>query len=197
MPPLSNSSSPRYLLAGPRVDLAGIRSELDALAPFEVVQNVDDLLGETGDGSGVEPGWVLVPGELEPSVTLDLFLRLAGRSGDWSVLLMDRAPGSLEIVPVSPGFRTDLISAASRLDEGGAGLGLLSFRHSLTELARIRHDINNPLTAALAEAQLVLMDVEPGTETAASLQAVEEQLRRIRDLVAQLTALRVPAPRAE
>lgn len=197
MPPLSNSSSPRYLLTGPRVDLAGIRAELDALAPFEVVRNVDDLLGETGGGSGVEPGWVLVPGELEPSVTLDLFRRLASRSGDWSVLLMDRGPGSVEVVPVSPGFRTDLTSAASRLDEGGAGLGLLSFRHSLTELARIRHDINNPLTAALAEAQLVLMDVEPGTETAASLQAVEEQLRRIRDLVAQLTALRMPAPRAE
>ena len=55
--------------------------------------------------------------------------------------------------------------------------------------SRARHDINNPLTAATAETQLLLMDVEDG-EVRTALEAIEEQLRRIRDLTAGLTRVR-------
>ena len=59
-------------------------------------------------------------------------------------------------------------------------------------VARARHDLNNFLTAAMAETQLALMDVaDPGLRE--GLEAVEEQLRRIRDLVKEMRAVRAPA----
>jgi hypothetical protein len=51
--------------------------------------------------------------------------------------------------------------------------------------------VNNPLTAALAEVQLLRMDHPPGTEEGEALAVVEEQLKRIRDMVAELAAYRV------
>lgn len=60
-------------------------------------------------------------------------------------------------------------------------------------VSRIRHDINNPLTAVLAEAQLLLLDYGEGDEElASSLRVIEEQARRIRDLVAHLSEIRPP-----
>lgn len=59
-------------------------------------------------------------------------------------------------------------------------------------VARVRHDINNPLTSALAETQLLLMD-HPGGEIAESLEQVQEQLRRIRDLTAELSTIPRPS----
>jgi signal transduction histidine kinase len=63
----------------------------------------------------------------------------------------------------------------------------------LRHVARARHDINNPLTSALAETQLLLMDVDEG-ELRESLETIQRQIRRIRDLVAELSVLRPPAP---
>jgi signal transduction histidine kinase len=85
-----------------------------------------------------------------------------------------------------------LESALPRIRGAEANSGLLSFRALLRDLARIRHDINNPLTAAFAEIQLLLMDAEPESETAEALSIVEAQLYRIRDLAAELTSFRAP-----
>lgn len=71
---------------------------------------------------------------------------------------------------------------------------ILELRHSLRMVARIRHDVNNPLTAAMAEVQLLLMDLEEGTELTESVELVQEQLRRIRDEIAELARLRAPRP---
>jgi signal transduction histidine kinase len=51
---------------------------------------------------------------------------------------------------------------------------------------KLRHDLANPLSAVLAEAQLLLMREPPfDDETQQSLQTIEEQARRMRDLLRQ------------
>jgi signal transduction histidine kinase len=57
-------------------------------------------------------------------------------------------------------------------------------------LRTARHDINNPLATALVETQLLLMDVTE-EETRRALIVIQEELRRIRDLILHL---RVPGP---
>ena len=92
--------------------------------------------------------------------------------------------------PLSLGYPTDLadvVDAAS--DPDGAG-PLLELRWILRRVAKARHDINNPLTAGLAETQLALMDGPEG-EILESLQVIENQFRRIKDLVDGLAPLRV------
>jgi len=69
------------------------------------------------------------------------------------------------------------------------GEPILSLRTVLRIVAKSRHDINNPLTAGLAETQLLLMDVED-PEIRAPLEVIETQLRRIRDLVSDLGRIR-------
>jgi signal transduction histidine kinase len=51
---------------------------------------------------------------------------------------------------------------------------------------KLRHDLANPLSAILAEAQLLLMQEPPlDSETQQSLQVIEEQARRMRDMLKQ------------
>lgn len=66
---------------------------------------------------------------------------------------------------------------------------LLDLNRALAEMARVRHDLNNPLTAAMAEAQLLLMDAS-GDEERESLESILQQLRRIRDMLASSRHLR-------
>lgn len=68
---------------------------------------------------------------------------------------------------------------------------LLEINQILKEVARARHDVNNPLTSALAETQLGLLDAPEG-EIRESLEVVQTQLRRIRDLIAATGHLRPP-----
>ncbi|MEX0907669.1 MAG: histidine kinase dimerization/phospho-acceptor domain-containing protein [Gemmatimonadota bacterium] len=59
---------------------------------------------------------------------------------------------------------------------------------------RIRHDANNPITAALGHVQLLLEDAavsEPDVRE--SLQVVETELRRLIDIMRQLNDVRVDA----
>jgi signal transduction histidine kinase len=63
----------------------------------------------------------------------------------------------------------------------------------MRSLSRARHDINNPLTSALAEVQLLLLDGESDPGLAESMEIIQEQLRRIRDLVIGLSRFRPPS----
>ncbi len=56
------------------------------------------------------------------------------------------------------------------------------------ELVReVRHEINNPLTSLLAEAQLMLMDEDQlSSEQKRAVKVIEEQAQRIRELVRRL-----------
>jgi len=74
----------------------------------------------------------------------------------------------------------------------GAHVSLVDLREVLIQIARNRHDVNNPLTAALAETQILLMDAYEDSEVQEALLTVQEQLRRIRDLLASTAHLRLP-----
>ena len=75
--------------------------------------------------------------------------------------------------------------------DGSLEAHVFELRHVLAQVARSRHDINNPLTSAMAETQMALMDAhDPALRE--GLETVEEQLRRIRDLVGALRNLRAP-----
>lgn len=51
-------------------------------------------------------------------------------------------------------------------------------------LRRLRHDLSNPLSALMAEVQLLLMNPEAfDEETLGSLQQIEQLARRMRDIL--------------
>jgi signal transduction histidine kinase len=165
--------------------------------------------------SGSTPGWVILSPDLPDPVIIGLLRRMGRTPGPWSPLLLlenpenperaedpgdsedpgnpetGEADGELRLLPLSPGTSVTVETLQDRLREEDSRASLLSLRLLVAELARIRHDVNNPLTAALAEVQLLLMDQPGDSEEAESLRVVEAQLKRIRDLVAKLSAYRV------
>jgi signal transduction histidine kinase len=167
------------------------RDELmGAAAPAEILpfDSVDSFLGEER-----APGVLLLGPSLPPEETMRLLAWVAEAAADWVPLHVEASSsentGSL-LRPLSLGYPVDLgevVDAAS--DPEGAG-PLLELRWILRLVAKARHDINNPLTAGLAETQLILMD-EPEGEILESLEVIENQFRRIKDLVAGLARLRV------
>jgi signal transduction histidine kinase len=72
---------------------------------------------------------------------------------------------------------------------------LAFYRHRLDEVAelvaRIRHEINNPLTGVLGQAQLLLRE-ELSDRARKRAQTIEELAIRIRDIVAQLRDIQKP-----
>jgi signal transduction histidine kinase len=92
---------------------------------------------------------------------------------------------------LSSGHTASLADVTQHLeaDDDGPREGLLELHGVLVEISRARHDINNPLTSALAETQILLLDV-PAGEVREGLETVQTQLRRIRDLVAATRHLR-------
>ncbi len=53
-------------------------------------------------------------------------------------------------------------------------------------LRKLRHDLANPLSAVLAEAQLLLLREPPlDDETVGTIRGIEDQCRRMRDLLQQ------------
>ncbi|TVP56732.1 MAG: hypothetical protein EA351_07395 [Gemmatimonadales bacterium] len=151
-------------------------------------------------GSDHAPGWILISDDVDGDALRDLLIRLSHSLAAWSPLLVTGLQAShasdVRMIPLSPGWPESPARVSERLAAGGSAAGYLSFRHAMADLATVRHDINNPLTAALAEVQLTLLDVEPGSEQEESLQVVERQIRRIRDLVIELNAYRTPRPGA-
>ena len=75
--------------------------------------------------------------------------------------------------------------------------GAYNFRMStdlqeiVSRIRRIRHDANNPLTAALGHVQLLLDDPAITDEEARdSLRIIESELRRITDILRQLNDIK-------
>jgi signal transduction histidine kinase len=94
-------------------------------------------------------------------------------------------------VPLGPGYRYPLAELA-RVAQPGGGDALLVLPEVVERVRVARHDINNPLAAALAEAQLLRMDAHE-EDLVEALDAILEQLRRIKDLVASLHGVRPPS----
>ena len=144
---------------------------------------------------GRAPGLLLLPPELSPDQVVAALAHAAASSDEahWMAVLVERPSGEspARAVPISIGWPAsggELLRWAS----GDRGADVLELRHVLDRIGRSRHDINNPLTSAMAETQLALMDATDPV-VRAGLETIEEQLRRIRDLVADLRAFRPPA----
>ncbi len=138
------------------------------------------------------PGLVLVGRDDAPSEDiLQLVEAAAAAEGSWMVVLVRGKEAGVEAVPFSLGWPTPLEALATWAAEGGVG-AVLELRAVLKRISRARHDINNPLTSGLAETQLLLMDAPPKGEMREALDTIQTQLRRIRDMVADLRELRPP-----
>ncbi|HEX3559358.1 MAG TPA: histidine kinase dimerization/phospho-acceptor domain-containing protein [Pyrinomonadaceae bacterium] len=61
--------------------------------------------------------------------------------------------------------------------------------------ARARHEINNPLTGLIGQAQLLLRE-ELSDAARRRVQTIEQLANRIRDTVASLREIQMPGPRA-
>ena len=182
-----------FYLAGPALLAAGQIEGLNlpegALDPEEI----SDL--DSFPGAEHAAGWLLISDDVSGDTLRDLLVRLSGTMDPWAPLLV-RGIGDpevpTELIPLSPGWPESPSKVSERLSTGGSAAGYLAFRGAMADLSKVRHDINNPLTAALAEVQLSLLDVEPDSELETSLKVVERQIRRIRDMVMELNHYRTP-----
>ena len=62
-----------------------------------------------------------------------------------------------------------------------------------TLVARVRHEINNPLAALLGQAQLLLRDQELTDKTRRRAETIESQAKRIEEIVGELRSIQTPA----
>jgi signal transduction histidine kinase len=73
------------------------------------------------------------------------------------------------------------------------------FEARLTEIAelaaRVRHEINNPLTGLIGQAQLLLRE-ELSATARRRVETIEQLANRIRDTVASLREIQMPQPPA-
>lgn len=137
---------------------------------------------------GEAHGAVLVDAGMAPEELGRLLQRMTALPGAWAAVLVASDPeGRLLCTPISPGFPIPLADAGK--GEGGVG----GQRYLMRSLSRARHDLNNPLTSALAEVQLLLLDGDSDPGLSESLDIVQQQLRRIRDLIIGLSRFRPPS----
>ena len=70
-----------------------------------------------------------------------------------------------------------------------------AYREMVELVRRVRHDASNPLTAALGNVQLLLEDpAVSDPEVREGLQVVESELRRLVQILKQLSAVRHEPP---
>ena len=156
-------------------------------SPVEIFDSVDAFLDRPkGEGE-----WgILLMGPGLPSEDVLRLLREQGDRGiPWSPLLVEEEEGRFLTRALSLSVPLDLAEvaeiAAHPLEKGP----VLELHWVLRVVSRARHDLNNPLTAGLAEVQLLLMD-DHGPEVGEAMEIIQEQFRRLRDMVAALGCLR-------
>jgi len=178
-------SRPTFLVGAPGPARDEVQSALRDPS-LQVFDSVEAFLGAPGR----EPGrtYLVAPG-LDATSLLEAVSSMAVGRGEWTPVLVRREVGEWVTRTLSLGYPHPLGDLVDALSSGDTGV-LLELRSILAEISRARHDINNPLTSALAEVQLLMMD-DLGGEVASSLEVVLEQLRRIRDLVAATGNLRL------
>lgn len=178
---------PIYFVAqlGARVDTFAT-ADLSGLV--HRLASVEDL-GVLGD---LEPGIVLVDrdsvGETQLLSVADL---VAAAGAPWLLAVIE---GQEEPTVRTLGFGLphsgEEVASFAREPKENPGV-LMELQRALVEVAKIRHDLNNPLTSALAEVQLLLFDATD-EELRESLEVTQTQLRRMRDLVASTSHMRPP-----
>lgn len=179
-----SSSLPIYVLcpAGARRDAA--LADLPSATALDGAEALESL------ADAEVPGLVLMDADTHEASALPALRALEGTG--WVVALLDGSPDALEVRALSldrPRSVEDVARYAEDPDAHPGGLLVLS--RVVKEIARARHDVNNPLTSAMAETQLLLMEMEDG-EAREAVEVIQTQLRRIRDLVAATRHLRPP-----
>jgi hypothetical protein len=174
------------LVAPPTPDRERFLASLPALE-VEVSDSVDAYLGREGEGGGI---LLLGPG-LPPETVLALLRHETARETPSSPLLVEEEVGRWHARPLSlgPPLAMEKVMAIAG-DPDGEG-PILDLPWVIRVVSKARHDLNNPLTSGLAEVQLLLMDEHP-PEMQESLETIQEQFRRLRDMVAALSRLRLP-----
>lgn len=178
---------PLYLVgSGPSAERARTAG---AVLPDAVFRNAAAFLPLSERAAGVV---LLAPDGLPPEDVVALLRACAEARAGWTpALLIEEQEGPV-VLPLAAGSRYELGEVSRFCGTGEGGL-LLSLAQVFEHVRTVRHDINNPLAAGLAETQLLLMDVADDP-TRRALQTIEAQLRRIRDLVASLSVLRPRRP---
>jgi signal transduction histidine kinase len=72
----------------------------------------------------------------------------------------------------------------------------LKLEENAALVARIRHEINNPLTGVLGQAQLLLRE-DLSERSRKRVQTIEDLALRLRDVVAQLRDVQTPGGESE
>lgn len=137
------------------------------------------------------PGLVVMSAR-DDGVALSLLADLWDAGAGWTLALADGGdPPTLRTLSLGLPVGAEALGEYVER-EVGAQVSLVDLREALIQIAKTRHDVNNPLTAAVAEVQILLMDAADDPEAQEGLLVVQQQLRRIRDLVAATGHLRPP-----
>lgn len=183
--------APLHLVAPPGVRRERLSSALDAL-PLRLHDSLE-VFRTTAAGRSCDVV-VDVEGGVDAGALLELCREIADRRLEWTVLVPEEAgDGELLFRPVSAAFPIQGGVLPAVLDEAGDRGPPFDLHRVLRLVARVRHDVNNPLTAGLAETQLLLMDLGEDGEVRESLETIQRQLHRIRRLIQRLGRLRVPS----
>lgn len=161
-------------------------------ARVEILDSAEAYRQREGEGQGI---LLMGPG-LPPGDVLGLLAHEADREIPRVSLLVTGEAGELQARPVSLGGPLGLPRVAEIAGDPEGKGPVLDLHWVLRVVAKARHDLNNPLTSGLAEAQLLLMDEHP-PEVRESLETIQEQFRRLRDMVANLSRLRAPRKERE
>ena len=170
-----------------------ISDQADVSAALSRPENPPTVLAdahELGQLESGDPGLVLLDRASRPdSEVMELAALLAPADPSWVLGIVDAEDRRIRTVGFGrPHAATDVADFASASNDR-PGL-MLELRGVLTEISRVRHDLNNPLTSALAEVQLLLLDVED-PEVREALEVTQAQLRRMRDMIVDSKHLRL------
>lgn len=162
------------------------RDRVLAALPVEV--DVFDTPADLGDLVPGADGVVLVD---EETVSAEEVLALAEEAatvGGWCLGLARTEGGEMTVRSISIGQPATLAELGAYATDAQAHPSvLLDLHRVLVQTGRLRHGLNNILTAALAETQLLLLGDD--LEERESIEAIEEQLMRFRDLLASAAHL--------
>lgn len=139
-----------------------------------------------------KPPGLVVLSVREESSALTLLYDLWEAGAGWTLALVDGGdPPMLRTLSLGLPAGTEALAGYLAGEVGGQRT-LVDLREALIQIAKTRHDVNNPLTAAVAEVQILLMDSGDDPEAREGLLVVQEQLRRIRDILAATRHLHLP-----
>lgn len=169
---------PIYLVAR-----SGARRDETALALGETVCAFDSVeaLGRLDD---LPPGVILIDcNDASDALVLDLVSRVVADSSVWRVgVALEEDCKAFQSLSLGPLFEAGEISAKARDSDTSRDM-LAGMRFVLEEVAEARHLLNNQLTSALAEIQLLLLDVTDD-EAREAYVVIHHQLRSMRDVIA-------------